>query len=146
MAINTQITGWDIGRSILGHSPKVVVNALAEQAKNGMLYGTVNKLSVELGEIVQKLMPGAEMMRFSGPGSEATMYAIRLARAKTGRRIVAKAIGGWRGFNTGLMQTVNYPFEEEEGIGLVQDEGRFESIPFNNLDASLKVLETVKQM
>lgn len=130
---------------ILGHSPKVVVNALAEQAKNGMLYGTVNKLSLELGEIVQKLMPGAEMMRFSSTGSEATMYAIRLARAKTGRRIVAKAIGGWHGFNTGLMQTVNYPFEEEEGIGLVQDEGQFvESIPFNNLDASLKVLETVK--
>ncbi len=43
------------------------------------------------------------------------------------------------------MQTVNYPFEEEEGLGLVQDEGQFvESIPFNNLDASLKVLDTVK--
>jgi glutamate-1-semialdehyde 2,1-aminomutase len=73
------------------------------------------------------------------------MYAIRLARAKTGRRIVAKAIGGWHGFNTTLMQTVNYPFEEEEGLALVQNEGEFvESLPFNNLDASLKVLETVK--
>jgi glutamate-1-semialdehyde 2,1-aminomutase len=90
-------------------------------------------------------MPRAEMMRFSSTGSEATMYAIRLARARTGRRIVAKAIGGWHGFNTTLMQTVNYPFEQEEGLGLVQDEGQFvESIPFNNLDASLKVLETVK--
>jgi glutamate-1-semialdehyde 2,1-aminomutase len=130
---------------ILGHSPKVVVNALAEQAKNGMLYGTVNEVSVELAETIQKLMPRAEMMRFSSTGSEATMYAVRLARASTGRRIVAKAIGGWHGFNTTLMQTVNYPFEEEEGLGLVQDEGQFvESIPFNNLDASLKVLETVK--
>ena len=131
---------------ILGHSPKVVVNALAEQAKNGMLYGTVNKVSVELAETIQKLMPQAEMMRFSSTGSEATMYAIRLARAKTGRRIVAKAMGGWHGFNTTLMQTVNYPFEEEEGLGLVQDEGQFvESIPFNSLDASIKVLETVKE-
>jgi glutamate-1-semialdehyde 2,1-aminomutase len=130
---------------ILGHSHKAVVSGLAEQAKKGMLYGTVNGVSLELGEIIQKLMPGAEMMRFSSTGSEATMYAIRLARAKTGRRIVAKAIGGWHGFNTALMQTVNYPFEEEEGLGLVQDEGQFvESIPFNNLDASLKVLETVK--
>jgi glutamate-1-semialdehyde 2,1-aminomutase len=130
---------------ILGHSPKMVVNALAEQAKNGVLYGTVNKVSVELAETIQKLMPKAEMMRFSSTGSEATMYAIRLARAKTGRRIVAKAIGGWHGFNTTLMQTVNYPFEEEEGLGLVQDEGQFvESIPFNNLDGSLKVLDTVK--
>jgi glutamate-1-semialdehyde 2,1-aminomutase len=130
---------------ILGHSPKVVVNALAEQAKNGTLYGTVNRVSVELAETIQKLMPRAEMMRFSSTGSEATMYAIRLARAKTGRRIVAKVIGGWHGFNTTLMQTVNYPFEEEEGLGLVQNEGEFvESLPFNNLDASLKVLETVK--
>ena len=130
---------------ILGHSPKVVVNALAEQAKNGMLYGTVNEVSVELAETIQRLMPRAEMMRFSSTGSEATMYAIRLARARTGRRTVAKAIGGWHGFNTTLMQTVNYPFEQDEGLGLVQDEGQFvESIPFNNLDASLKVLETVR--
>jgi glutamate-1-semialdehyde 2,1-aminomutase len=130
---------------ILGHSPKVVVNALAEQAKNGILYGTVNEVSVELAETIRRLMPRAEMMRFSSTGSEATMYAIRLARAKTGRRTVAKAIGGWHGFNTTLMQTVNYPFEQDEGLGLVQDEVQFvESIPFNNLDASLKVLETVK--
>jgi glutamate-1-semialdehyde 2,1-aminomutase len=130
---------------ILGHSPKVIVNAVAEQAKNGILYGTVNRVSVQLAETIQKLMPKAEAMRFCSTGSEATMYAIRLARARTGRRIVAKAIGGWHGFNTTLMQAVNYPFEQDEGLGLVQDEGQFvESIPFNNLDASLKVLETVK--
>jgi glutamate-1-semialdehyde 2,1-aminomutase len=130
---------------ILGHSPREVVKSIAEQSKNGVLYGTVNALSIDLAEIIQKLMPKAERMRFSSTGSEATMYAIRLARARTGRRIVAKAIGGWHGFNTTLMQTVNYPFEQEEGLGLVQDEGQFvESIPFNDLDASLKVLETVK--
>lgn len=130
---------------ILGHSPREIVKSIAEQAKNGVLYGTVNAVSVELAETIQKLMPKAEMMRFSSTGSEATMYAIRLARARTGRRIVAKAIGGWHGFNTTLMQTVNYPFEQDEGLGLVQDEGQFvESIPFNDLDASLKILETVK--
>ena len=50
---------------ILGHSPKVVVNALAKQAKNGILYGTVNRVSVELAENIQKLMPRAEMMRLA---------------------------------------------------------------------------------
>ena len=130
---------------ILGHSPKPVADALAAQVRNGTLYGTVNDVSVELAETVQKLMPAAEMMRFSSTGSEATMYAVRLARAKTGRRVIAKALGGWHGFNTTLMQTVNYPFETDEGPGLVQDEGQYvESIPFNNLDASLKVLETIK--
>lgn len=130
---------------ILGHSPKPVADALAQQVRNGTLYGTVNDVSIQLGETIQKLMPRAEMMRFSSTGSEATMYAVRLARAKTGRRVIAKAIGGWHGFNTTLMQTVNYPFEAEEGPGLVQDEGQYvESIPFNNLDASLKVLETIR--
>jgi len=130
---------------ILGHSPREVARQVAQQAQKSVLYGTVNAVSVELAETIQKLMPKAEMMRFSSTGSEATMYAIRLARARTGRRIVAKAIGGWHGFNTTLMQTVNYPFEQDEGLGLVQDEGQFvESIPFNDLDASLKVLETVK--
>jgi glutamate-1-semialdehyde 2,1-aminomutase len=130
---------------ILGHSPKSVADTLAVQAQNGTLYGTVNQVSVELAETIQKLMPRAEMMRFSSTGSEATMYAVRLARAKTGRRVIAKALGGWHGFNSTLMHTVNYPFEAEEGLGLVQDEGQYvESISFNDLDASIKVLDTVK--
>jgi glutamate-1-semialdehyde 2,1-aminomutase len=130
---------------ILGHSPAQVASTLAKQVRNGTLYGVVNEVSVDLAETIQKLMPRAEKMRFCSTGSEATMYAVRLARAKTGRRVIAKAIGGWHGFNTTLMQTVNFPFEAEEGPGLVQDEGQYvESIPFNNLEASLKVLETIK--
>ena len=130
---------------ILGHSPKSVTDKLSVQARNGTLYGVANQASVELAETIQKLVPRAELMRFSSTGTEATMYAVRLARAKTGRRVVAKAIGGWHGFNTTLMQTVNYPFETDESLGLVQDEGQYvESISFNNLDSSLKVLETVK--
>ncbi len=130
---------------ILGHSPTPVAAALARQVKNGTLYGVANDASVELAESIQNIMPAAESMRFCTTGSEATMYAVRLARAKTGRRVIAKAIGGWHGFNTILMQTVNYPFEAEEGPGLVQDEGQHvESIPFNDLEGSLKVLENIK--
>src|SRR5919198_2699473 len=130
---------------ILGNSPKPVADALASQVRSGTVYGTVNDVSVELAEAIQKLMPRAEMMRFSSTGSEATMYAVRLARAKTGRRVIAKAIGGWHGFNTTLMQTVNHPFEVPEGPGIIEDEGQFvESMPFNDLERSLKVLESIK--
>ena len=130
---------------ILGHSPKPVVKALSDQVKNGTLYGTTNKVSVELGELIKKLMPGAELIRFCSTGAEATMYAVRLARAKTGRRVIAKVIGGWHGFNTTLMQTVNHPFEDPEGPGIIEDDGQFvESMPFNDLDRSLKVLESIK--
>jgi glutamate-1-semialdehyde 2,1-aminomutase len=130
---------------ILGHSPMPVVKVLSEQIKNGTLYGTANDISVKLGETIQKLMPRAESMRFSNTGTEATMYAVRMARAKTGRRVIAKVMGGWHGFNTTLMQTVNYPYEVDEGSGLIQDEEQFvESILFNDLDRSLKVLESIK--
>ena len=130
---------------ILGHSPRPVTKALCEQIKNGTLYGTVNNVSLDLGEAIQKLMPKAEIIRFSNTGAEATMYAVRLARAKTGRRVIVKVIGGWHGFNTTLMQTVNYPFEVQEGPGLIEDESQFvESIPFNDVDRSLKVLDSIR--
>jgi glutamate-1-semialdehyde 2,1-aminomutase len=130
---------------ILGHASRPITAALATQVRKGTLYGTVNEASVELGSLIQKVMPLAELLRFSSTGSEATMYAIRLARAKTGRRVIAKIIGGWHGFNTPLLQTVNYPFEYEEGPGLIQDEEQFiESIPFNDLDRSTKILESIK--
>ena len=130
---------------ILGHSPMPVVKVLSEQIENGTLYGNANDISVKLGETIQKLMPRAESMRFSNTGTEATMYAVRMARAKTGRRVIAKVMGGWHGFNTTLMQTVNYPYEVDEGSGLIQDEEQFvESILFNDLDKSLKVLDSIK--
>lgn len=130
---------------ILGHSSKPITDALSKQVRKGTLYGTVNDASIELGGLIQKIMPHAELLRFSSTGSEATMYAVRLARARTGRRVIAKIIGGWHGFNTPLLQSVNFPFEFDEGPGLIQEEEQFvESIPFNDLDHSLMILEDIK--
>ena len=42
-----------------------------------------------------------------------------------GRRVIAKVIGGWHGFNTTLLQSVNYPFELDESLGMVQEEEHF---------------------
>jgi glutamate-1-semialdehyde 2,1-aminomutase len=129
---------------ILGHSPPIVVNALSQQLRNGTLFGTANDISLELGELIQKLMPAAENLRFSSTGSEATTYAVRLARAKSHKRVIAKIIGGWHGFNSTLMKSVTYPFHIQEGAGLVVEEEQFvESLPFNDLDSSIKILETV---
>jgi glutamate-1-semialdehyde 2,1-aminomutase len=130
---------------ILGHSPKNVSLALSKQVKNGTLYGTVNTISIELAEIIQKLMPKAEKMRFATTGSEATMYAVRLARAVTRKKIVAKIIGGWHGFNSSLLESVNYPFEINEGLGLDVDNKYIQSIPFNDLDTSLQLLNNIKE-
>ncbi len=129
---------------ILGHSPKNVSLALSKQVKNGTLYGTVNTISIELAETIQKLMPNAEKMRFATTGSEATMYAVRLARAVTRKKIIAKIIGGWHGFNSSLLESVNYPFEINEGLGLDVDNKYIQSIPFNDLHTSLQLLNKIK--
>jgi glutamate-1-semialdehyde 2,1-aminomutase len=130
---------------ILGHSPNVVVKNLDRQIRQGTLYGTANDISIKLGDTIKKSIPISELLRFCTTGSEATMYAIRIARAVTKKRIICKTIGGWHGFNTDLMQSVNYPFEIDEGAGMTGREGDFvESIPFNDLDRSTKLLESVK--
>jgi glutamate-1-semialdehyde 2,1-aminomutase len=129
---------------ILGHSPKNVSLAVSKQVKNGTLYGTVNTVSVELAETIQKLMPKAEKLRFATTGSEATMYAVRLARAVTKKKIVAKIIGGWHGFNSSLLESVNYPFDIREGLGLDVDNKYIQSIPFNDLHKSLQILNKIK--
>lgn len=130
---------------LIGHSHPVVASAVRNQASQGTLFGTVNKLSVDLAYAIKEAMPRAELIRYSSTGSEATMYAVRLARARTGRRVVAKIVGGWHGYNTNLLQSVNYPFELDEGSGLIQDEEQFvESIPFNDLERSLKILDTIR--
>jgi glutamate-1-semialdehyde 2,1-aminomutase len=130
---------------ILGHSPNVVVKNLDRQIRQGTLYGTANDVSIKLGDTIKKSIPISELLRFCTTGSEATMYAIRIARAVTKKRIICKTIGGWHGFNTDLMQSVNYPFEIDEGTGMTGREGDFvESIPFNDIDRSIKLLESVK--
>ena len=130
---------------VLGHSPTFVVKKLARQIRKGTLYGTANDISVNLGETIKKSIPTSELLRFCTTGSEATMYAIRIARAVTKKRIICKSIGGWHGFNTDLMQSVNYPFEIDEGVGMTGREGDFvESIPYNDLDRSIKLLDSVK--
>ncbi|MEM2856878.1 MAG: aspartate aminotransferase family protein [Candidatus Nitrosocaldaceae archaeon] len=126
---------------ILGHSHPFVAERVIEQASNGFIYGTVNKISLELASIITKLIPRIEMLRFANTGAEATMYAIRLARAYTKKRVVAKIEGGWHGFNTELLHSVNYPFGNE-GLGLIDDKYLI-SIPFNDL-SSIDILDKVK--
>jgi len=144
---NNKYTDYWMGHwsLILGHSPKAVVDALKAKVPDGTIFGTANELSVRLADFINKIMPRAEMIRFSSTGTEATMYAARLARAFTGKRVIAKIEGGWHGFNTTLLKSVNFPFDEDEGTGLLEEEQKYiVSIPFNDLDASIKILNSVK--
>jgi glutamate-1-semialdehyde 2,1-aminomutase len=122
---------------ILGHSPNVVVDALRQQVANGTHFGMGSRVSVELGEEIQKSVPCAEAMRFCNTGAEATMYLVRLARAYTGRRVVIKMAGGWHGYNTELNKGVHQPFDRTESAGILEEEQAYvKNVRFNDLAAA----------
>jgi glutamate-1-semialdehyde 2,1-aminomutase len=119
---------------ILGHSPPVVVQAVEKQLGNGTQYGTSHELEVLLAEQIAKMVPGAEMTRFTNSGTEANMYATRLARAFTRRDKVAKFEGGWHGGYDALHIAVKYPFDLPESAGLTAGATQDTiALPFNDL-------------
>ena len=128
---------------ILGHSPKNVRTNVRMQLDNGWIHGTVSKNSIDLSEKISKAVPVAEKIRYASTGTEATMYAVRLARTITKRKIIAKIDGGWHGYTTDLLKTINWPFHKSESSGLT-DEKHIISLPYNNLEKSVKILKTKK--
>jgi len=126
---------------ILGHRPRVVVRALEQQLKEGIHWGIVYKKQIEWAELIRELVPSAEMVRFCCSGTEATMYAVRLARAFTGKKIVLKIAGGWHGANPDLSLGIKMPYEREESLGLLPELQKYTKvIPFNDLSGSLEII------
>lgn len=128
---------------ILGHAPLKIKQKIQKQLKNGWMYGTVNKMTIELSEKIQAAVSVAEKIRYVTSGTEATMYAVRLARSVTGKEMIAKIDGGWHGYTSDLLKTVNWPFDTQEGSGLVTDK-KIVSLPLNNLEKSFSILDSVK--
>jgi len=86
--------------NILGHTPEPILSAVERHVRGGLQWGTVHELQIELAEIVQRLIPSAEKVRFCCSGTEAVIYARRLARAFTGRQKFIKMEGSWHGAGT----------------------------------------------
>ncbi len=89
------VMSW--GPLIHGHAPRGLVKALNKATPLGTSYGAPSPLEVELGERVRKLMPSLERVRFVSSGTEATMSAVRVARAATGRDAIVKFEGCYHG-------------------------------------------------
>src|SRR6185295_6103989 len=89
------VMSW--GPLIHGHAPRGLVKAVAAAARAGTSHGAPSPLEVELGERVRSLMPSLERVRFVSSGTEATMSAIRVARAATRRDKIIKFEGCYHG-------------------------------------------------
>jgi len=85
------------GPAILGHAPKVIVDAVRDAATRGLSFGIPNPLEVEMAELICRWMPSIEKVRMVNSGTEATMSCIRLARAFTGRDKIIKFDGCYHG-------------------------------------------------
>ena len=85
------------GPHILGHGHPAVMAALARQLELGTAFGATSSGEIELAERITTAMPSVEMVRFVNSGTEATMSALRLARAVTGRDRLVKCAGGYHG-------------------------------------------------
>jgi glutamate-1-semialdehyde 2,1-aminomutase len=91
------------GPAILGHAPKVVVDAVREAATRGLSFGIPNPLEVEMAELICDWMPSIEKVRMVSSGTEATMSCIRLARAFTRRDKIIKFDGCYHGHVDALL-------------------------------------------
>jgi glutamate-1-semialdehyde 2,1-aminomutase len=89
------VMSW--GPLIHGHAPSALVKALTAAARQGTSFGAPTQLEVELGELVRSMMPSLEMVRFVSSGTEATMSAVRIARAHTRREKIIKFEGCYHG-------------------------------------------------
>lgn len=124
---------------ILGHSPPKVVQAVKEQVERGTHYGVCHELEIALAEQVVKMVPSAQMIRFSNSGTEAVMYAIRLARTYSQKTKIVKFEGGWHGGYDPLDLAVKPPFDQPESNGITQGTLKDTIVsPFNNLTETIQ--------
>lgn len=95
------VCSW--GPMILGHSNPQVVQALHDAVNRGTSFGAPTELETTLAKLINKAMPSMEMLRFVNSGTEATMSALRLARAFTKRDKIVKFSGGYHGHADALL-------------------------------------------
>jgi glutamate-1-semialdehyde 2,1-aminomutase len=91
----------------LGHAHPEIVEAITEAASTGAHFATATPVEVEIAEMIQKIVPNAERVRFANTGTEAMMAAIRLARGVTGRSKILKFEGHYHGWYDDVLVSSN---------------------------------------
>jgi len=131
------------GAMILGHSYSSVIEAVRSQLDNGTLFCVPTEREIKLAEMICKVVPCAEMTRLVNTGSEATMHAIRLARAFTKRKGVIKFEGGYHGAHDYVLAKAGSgaaSIPASEGV-LEEASARTAVVPYNNPAALEQAIE-----
>ena len=127
------------GPMILGHGHRYVVEAVKRAATRGFSFGAPTLGEVELAEMIVSAMPSIEMLRLVNSGTEATMSALRLARAATGRKKILKFDGGYHGHVDSLLVKAGSgaaTFNAPDSAGVPEEVTSLTiSVAYNNLEA-----------
>jgi len=151
----TDVSGRDFidyhlgsGPALLGHAHPAVVEAVQRQLPKGSTYYFLNEPVIKLAEKMVEACPCADQVHFTGSGTEATFFALRMARAATGRDRVLKFEGGWHGMNDyGLWGTVpqrasSYPSAEADSVGIPEAlRGQVLVAPFNDAERAVQIID-----
>jgi glutamate-1-semialdehyde 2,1-aminomutase len=136
------------GPNSLGHSPPVVIDAVREALGHGTSLAVATPLEVELAQTIARLVPSMEQMRFVVTGTEATMMALRTARAFTGRTRIARFEGHYHGQHDHALVSVAHvagpeqrPQAVADGAGIPQ--GVLDDVvvlPWNDIESVAQIM------
>lgn len=135
------VCSW--GALILGHAHPDVVAAVADQAQHGTSYGMTSPLEIELGERIGRSVPSIERIRFVSSGTEATMSAIRAARAFTKRDLILKFEGGYHGHADSFLVQAGSGLAT---LGISSSPGVPDALAHLTLNAPYNDLEAVEEI
>lgn len=107
------------GALLLGHNHPTVLAAMHAQLDRGTHYGACHELGVQWAELVCEMVPSAERVRFTASGNEATLMALRIARAATGRRKLLRFKGHYHGWNDHMTSGFSSHFDGTPTTGVV---------------------------
>ena len=137
------ICSW--GPLILGHNHPVIIEEVKKIIENGSSYGLPTKYEVELAELIIELVPSIEKVRLTTSGTEATMSAVRLARAYTGRNKILKFEGCYHGHSDALLVKsgsglLTEGYQDSNGItdGVLKDTL---TLPFGDIEKVKEILK-----
>lgn len=136
------------GPALLGHAHPEVIAAVQAQLPRGTTFYFLNEPEIRLARKIVEAVPCAEQVHYTGSGTEATFYALRIARAFTGRNKVLKFEGAWHGMHDyGLWGTVpdrpsDYPRARPDSIGVPPQTGETVLVaPFNDAAMAVDLIE-----
>jgi glutamate-1-semialdehyde 2,1-aminomutase len=109
------------GALLLGHCAPEVVAAVQRQVALGTHFGAAHELELRWAELIKSLVPGADRVRFTASGTEATHLALRLARAFTGKDKIVRFLGHFHGWHDHVAAGSNSHYDGTRPIGVLPD-------------------------